>query len=83
MGQFNLEHLNAWLLYRQVRHFNIQAMEVDTVETLINCLGKLAFTDLVDSLLVVQGAELVELSEEVVELGESSRVLGVGRPEAT
>ena len=57
-------------------------MEVDTIETLIDGLGQLAFADLADAFLVVQSAKLVELSEKHVELGECTGVLGVGRPEA-
>ena len=82
MGQLDLEHLNARLLNGQVSHFNVQPMEVDAVEALIDGLGEVAFADLSDSCLVVQGAKLVELSEQHVELGECTGVFGVGRPEA-
>ena len=58
-------------------------MEVDAVETLIDGLGQFALADLLDANLVVQGARLVELSEQVVELGERARVFGIGRPVAS
>lgn len=82
VSELNLEHLDAGLRNSQVGHFDVQAMEVDAIETLVHGLGKFSFTDLLDSLLVVEGAELVELSEQVVEFGEGARVLSIGRPVA-
>ena len=82
VGDFNLEHLDAGLFHGQVGHLNIQTMEVDTIETLIDSLGEFALANFLYSNGVVQSAELVELSEQVVELGECARVFGVGGPEA-
>jgi len=77
VGDLHFKHLDGRLLYSKVRHLNIKAVEVDTVETLVNCLGKLAFTNFLNSNSVVQSAELVELSEQVVELYKGATVARV------
>jgi len=82
MVELDLENLNAWLGDGQIRHLDIQTMEVDAIKTLIDGPGQLALADLLNSHLVVHGTELVELSEQVVKLGEGARVVGVGGPEA-
>jgi len=56
-------------------------MEVDALETLIDGRSKPAFADFRNSVRIVQGAELVELTEERVELVESTRVAGECPPE--
>ena len=81
--ELHFEHLNARLLNGEIRHLDIQAMEVDTAKTLVYGLGQLAFAYLFNAFLVVKGAELVELAVELVEFCDGARVLDVGWPEAT
>lgn len=82
MSNLDFEHLDAWLLDSQVRHFDVQAVEVDTVETLVDSSSQVALAQLVDAFGVVQSAHLVELTEKLVELSHGTRVLDEGRPEA-
>lgn len=81
VGEFNLQHLDAWLGHSQVGHLDVEAMEVDSVETFVDSLAQLALTDLFDAFLVVKGTELVEFSEKSVEFSEGARVASVSRPE--
>ena len=82
MSNLDFKHLDAWLLDSQVRHFDVQAVEVDTVETLVDSSSQVALAQLVDAFGVVQSAHLVELTEKLVELSHGTRVLDEGRPEA-
>lgn len=82
MRNFDFEHLDVRLLHSQVRHFDIQSMEVDTVETLVYSCSQVTLAQLVDAFSVVQSAHLVELTEKLVELSHGTRVLDEGRPEA-
>jgi hypothetical protein len=50
-------------------------MEVDTGHALVNSFGKFALTDRLDSNGIRDGTELVELSEEVVEINLGTGVL--------
>jgi len=83
VGDLDFEHLDVRLLNCQVGHFNVQAMEVDTVETLVDSSCQVALAQLVDAFGVMQSAHLVELTEKLVKLSHGSRVLDEGRPEAT
>jgi len=82
VSNLDFKHLDAWLLDSQVRHFDVQAVEVDTVETLVDSSSQVALAQLVDAFGVVQSAHLVELTEKLVELSHGTRVLDEGRPEA-
>lgn len=77
MVELELENFNLWLGDGQICHLDIQTMEVDAIKTLIDGLGQLALADLLDSHFVVQGTKLVELSEQVVKLGDGARGLYV------
>jgi len=83
VSDFDLEDLDAWLLNSKVSHLDIEAVEVDAIETLVHSLSKPAFADLADTASVVKRAHLVELTEEDVEFTDGARVFGEGRPEAS
>ena len=68
VSDFYLQHLDARLLNSQVCHLDVQAMEVDSLNTLVDSASKPAFTNVLNALAVGDGAELMELTEEVVEL---------------
>lgn len=48
-------------------------MEVDAVKTLADCLGQFTLANFLDSNMVVKGATLMELPEQLVELGIGAR----------
>ena len=81
MGDFDLEDLNAWLLNSQVRHLNVKSVEVDTIETLVDSGSQSAFAHFVDSSCVVQGTHLVELTVQLIELPDRTRVTHKHVPE--
>ena len=82
MRDLDFEHLDVRLLNSQVRHFDVQAVKVDTVKTLVDSSSQVTFAQLIDALGVVQSAHLVELTEKLVELSHRTRVLDEGGPEA-
>ena len=82
VSDLDLEDLDAWLLNGKVSHLDIEAVEVDAIETLVHSLGQPAFADLADTTSVVKRAHLVELTEEDVEFADGTGVFGEGRPEA-
>ena len=56
-------------------------MEVNAIKTFVDRLRKPALTYFLDASLIRDGTVLVELSEQVVELNNGTRVLGVHGPE--
>ena len=66
VGDLNLKELELGLVNGEIRHLDVQAMEVNTAHTLLNVLRELAFTDLVEPLVVREGASLVELTEKLI-----------------
>ena len=70
----NFENLDI-LSNSEVGHFDVEAVEVDTVETLFDCRCKLSFTYVINSCVIVQSAALVENSIQLVELQLSSCIL--------
>jgi hypothetical protein len=81
VGNLHLEHFDGRLSHSKVGHLNVKAVEVDTVETLVDCQAKLTFANFPNSFFVVQCAELMELPEQVVEVYKGARVVSVYAPE--
>jgi len=75
VGHLDLEDLHIRLIDSEVGHLNVQAMEVDTIKTLIDSLSKLSLTNLLNSLLVMARTTLMELAEEDIEFAEGARLL--------
>jgi len=63
MCNLYLEHFDVGLMDSKVGHLNVKTVEVDAVETFVDCLGKLAFANLLNPDSVVQCAGLMELPE--------------------
>ena len=81
MSNLNLKYLDRRLLNSKVSHLDVKTMEVNAIKTFVDRLRKPALTYLLDASLVRNSTVLVELSEQDVELGKGTRVLGVHRPE--
>ena len=81
MSDLDFEDLHAWLVNSQVGHLHIKTVEVDALETLVNCRCEPSLANLLNANLVVQGAELMELTEKRVELEERARVASPSAPE--
>ena len=79
MGDLNFKNFDD-LIDSEVRNFDVKAMEVDYVKTLIHCVGEFALTSVLNAFLVIQSAALVENSEEVVHLNYCSWVVDEDRP---
>ena len=71
---FSLDNSDRWLLNCQVSHLDVQTVEVNSINTLSNITGKLWFAHFVEALDIWDGASLMELSEEVVEVNDGSSV---------
>jgi hypothetical protein len=65
---FNLEYFDAWLFYCKICHLNVETVEMNTLHTLIHSLGEASFAYFADANGVRHGAELVELSEKIIEV---------------
>ena len=70
----SLEHSDRWLFNSKVCHFDIKAMEMDSLDAFTYVVSKLWLTDSLNTDVIWDSARLVELSEEVVEVNDSSRV---------
>jgi hypothetical protein len=80
MVNFNFKNLHYWLFHSQVRHLYVETMEVDALNTLIDRLRKSTFANFVYANWVRHRAELVELSEKIVEVDICFRVCHKSRP---
>jgi len=76
----NFKNLKARLFNCQVCHFHVQAVEVDSIKALIDCLSESSFADVLYTLRTMLGAHLVELSEQIVELTDRTRVTNKFNP---
>ena len=79
VGDLNFKNFDD-LIDSEVRNFDVKPMEVDSVKTLIHCVGEFALTSVLNAFLVIQSAALVENSEEVVHLNYCSCVVDEDRP---
>jgi len=70
----DLEHFNGRLLDGKVSHLNVKSMELDTLDRLVDSLGKSTLADLLDSLFVGNSAILMELAEKIVEVNNGAGV---------
>lgn len=82
MRNLNFKYLDAWLFDSEVGHFNVEAVEVNAIETLVDGVGKTTLARSLDSFLIVKRAALVENSEQIVELDDCAGVLHKQRPVA-
>ena len=71
---FSLNDLDRWLFNRQVGHFNIETMEMNSINTLSNITGKLWFTDFFKARDIWDSASLMEFSEKCVEIDNRSGI---------
>ena len=71
MRDLNFKNFNG-LLHSKVGHFNVKAVEVDSVKTLVHCMGEFSLTRFLNAYLVIQGAALVENSNQVIHLDNCS-----------
>ena len=76
------QNLGGWLLDGQVGHLNIEAVVVDSLDALCDVLGKFGLADLLNAAVVWDGAGLMELTEEVVEVNDGPSVVDEGVPVA-
>lgn len=82
MSDLNLKYLHTGLLNSEVGHLDVEAVEVDTVQALIDGLGEPTFADFADALGIMKRTHLVELTEEFVELADGTGVTHKGGPVA-
>ena len=71
----DLEDVDARLLDRQVRHLDVQSVEVNAVHTLGDVVGEVLLADDVQTLDVGDSGVLVELAEEVIEVNDAHGVV--------
>ena len=71
---FCFKHLDRWLLYGQVCKFDVQAVEVDSLDAFTSNVRKFLLADSVEAILIWNGTCLVEVSKEIVEVNDCSRV---------
>ena len=81
MSDLDFKDLHAWLFDGQVGHLHIETMEVDALETLIDSRCEPSLANLLNADLVIQSAELMELTEKRVELVERAGVASPSAPE--
>ena len=72
---FSFENFGTRLLHSEVGHLNIQSMEVNSLQTLSDVTCKVWFTNPLDPSLVRNGAGLMELSEQIIEVDDGSCVV--------
>lgn len=65
MADLTLENLDHWLVNGKVCHLNIQAVEMNSLDGIVDISGQFSFTDPLNAFGFRQSTELVELSEEI------------------
>ena len=68
MANFNFKELNLRLINSKVGQLDVKPMEVNSADTLLNILCQLALADAIQVIVVGDGARLMELTEELVDL---------------
>tara|TARA_B110000305_G_C19256950_1_gene547559 strand:+ start:535 stop:843 length:309 start_codon:yes stop_codon:yes gene_type:complete len=71
---FSLNDLDRWLINRQVGHFNVETVEMNSINALSNITGKFWFADFFKALDIWDSASLMEFSEKVVEINDRSGI---------
>lgn len=74
LSYFSFQNSNRWLLYGQVCHFDIETMEMNSLEAVANITGKSWLTDSFKTLIIWNCAGLMIISEQIVKVNDGSGV---------